>query len=59
VVRKKRAQCSESFGKLEALFGLGKAAESEAQFATAKKVAPEPWMINTTEDQLAKLRALQ
>jgi hypothetical protein len=44
---------------VEALFGLGKAAESEAQFATAKKVAPEPWMINTTEKQLAKLRALQ
>jgi hypothetical protein len=44
---------------VEALFGLGKAAESEAQFATAKKVAPEPWMINTTENQLAKLRALQ
>ena len=44
---------------VEALFGLGKAAESEAQFATAKKVAPERWMINTTEKQLAKLRALQ
>lgn len=44
---------------VEALFGLGKAAESEAQFAIARKVAPEPWMINTTEEQLAKLRALQ
>jgi hypothetical protein len=31
---------------VEALFDLGKA-------------APEPWMINTTEEQLAKLRALQ
>src|SRR2546430_6628086 len=44
---------------VEALLGLGKAAESEAQFAIAKKAAPEPWMINTTEEQLAKLRALQ
>ena len=44
---------------IEALFGLGKAAESEAEFAIAKKSAPEPWMINTTEEQLAKLRGLQ
>ena len=44
---------------VEALLGLGKAAESEAQFAIAKKAAPETWMINTTEEQLAKLRALQ
>ena len=44
---------------IEALFGLGKVAESEAEFAIAKKSAPEPWMTNTTEEQLAKLRALQ
>jgi hypothetical protein len=44
---------------VEALFGLGKAAESEAEFAVAKTAALEPWMINTTEEQLAKIRALQ
>lgn len=44
---------------VEALFGLGKAAQSEVEFTIAKEVAPEPWMINTTEEQLAKLRALQ
>jgi Domain of unknown function (DUF6398) len=43
---------------VEALFGLGKAAESGAEFVVAKKAALEPWMINTTEEQLAKLRAL-
>jgi len=44
---------------VEALFGLGNAAKSEAEFAIAKKGAPKPWMINTTEEQLAKLRVLQ
>jgi hypothetical protein len=44
---------------VEALSGLGKAAQSEVEFTIAKEVAPEPWMINTTEEQLAKLRALQ
>ena len=44
---------------VEALFGLGRAAELEVEFTIAKEVAPEPWMINTTEEQLAKLRALQ
>lgn len=44
---------------VEALFGLGRAAESEVEFTIAKEVAPEPWMISTTEEQLAKLRALQ
>jgi MAP3K TRAFs-binding domain len=43
---------------VEALFGLRKASESEAEFVVAKKAALEPWMINTTEEQLAKLRAL-
>jgi len=42
---------------VEALFGLRKASESEAEFVVAKKAALEPWMINTTEEQLAKLRA--
>ena len=44
---------------VEALFGLGKTAESEAQFAIAKKVAPATWMIHTTDEQLAKLRTVQ
>jgi MAP3K TRAFs-binding domain len=44
---------------VEALLGLGKAAESESEFAVAKRKALEPWMIGTTEEQLAKLRALQ
>src|SRR5215510_6894443 len=43
----------------EALFGLGNTAKSEAEFAIAKKVGPEQWMIDTTQEQLAKLRALQ
>jgi hypothetical protein len=44
---------------VEALFGLGNTAKSEAEFAIAKKVGPEQWMIDTTQEQLAKLRALQ
>jgi MAP3K TRAFs-binding domain len=44
---------------VEALFGLGNAAKSEVEFAIAKKAAPEPWMIDTTQEQLAKLRTLQ
>jgi hypothetical protein len=43
----------------EALLGLGNAAKSEAEFAVAKKTNPERWMINTTEEQLAKLGSLQ
>jgi hypothetical protein len=43
----------------EALFGLGDMAKSEAEFAIAKKAAPERWMIDTTEEQLTKLRTLQ
>jgi hypothetical protein len=42
----------------EALLGLSKTEESELAFAAAKNVAPEPWMISATEDQLGKLRAL-
>jgi hypothetical protein len=44
---------------VEALFGLGEVAKSEAEFAIAKRAALEPWMINVTEEQLAKVRALQ
>ena len=44
---------------VEALLGLGDAAKSEAEFAIAKKADPEPWMLDTTEVQLAKIRALQ
>jgi len=44
---------------VEALFGLGDTAKSEAEFAIAKKAAPEQWMIDTTEEQLTKLRTLQ
>jgi hypothetical protein len=43
---------------VEALLGSGKLAEAEDAFAEAKKMAPEPWMIATTEEQLAKLRPL-
>src|SRR5262249_20167635 len=44
---------------VEALFGLGNTAQSEAEFAVAKRAALESWMITTTEDRLAELRALQ
>ena len=45
---------------VEALQGLGKVTESEAAFAAAKdmKPAPEVWMIDSTEEQLGKLKAL-
>src|SRR5262249_51562042 len=44
---------------VEALLGLGNTAKSEAEFAIAKNTGPKQWMINTTQEQLAKLRALQ
>jgi hypothetical protein len=44
--------------RVEALFGLGRTAESESEFEAAKKVATEGWMIRTTEEQLAALQAL-
>ena len=44
---------------VEALLGLGNTARSETEFAVAKKVGPEQWMIDTTEEQLTKLGALQ
>jgi hypothetical protein len=44
---------------VEALLGLGDAVKSESEFASDKKADPEPWMLDTTEVQLAKIRALQ
>ena len=44
---------------VEALLGLGNTAKSEAEFAIAKNTGPKQWMINTTQEQLTKLRALQ
>lgn len=44
---------------VEALLAVGKTSESELHFELAKKMAPEAWMIDSTEEQLAKLRALQ
>jgi hypothetical protein len=46
--------------RVEALFGLGSVAESIAALEEAKamKPAPEAWMIESTESQLAKLKAL-
>jgi hypothetical protein len=43
---------------VEALIGLGRRAEADAAFATAKQMAPEPWLVATTEDQLGKLARL-
>jgi hypothetical protein len=42
---------------VEALLGLGRIAKSDAEFAIATQAAPEEWMIRTTKNQLAKLRA--
>jgi hypothetical protein len=44
---------------VEALLGLGNAAKSEAEFAIVKNTGPKQWMIDTTQEQLGKLRALQ
>jgi MAP3K TRAFs-binding domain len=46
--------------RAEALFGLGRRDEAEAALAEAKRMtpAPRPWMIDTTERQLAKLEAM-
>jgi hypothetical protein len=45
---------------VEALYGLGRTAESDAALTAAKQMspAPEKWMFDTTEQQLAKLKAL-
>jgi hypothetical protein len=45
---------------VEALRGLGRVTESDAAFTAAKAMtpAPEGWMIDSTEEQLGKLKAL-
>jgi hypothetical protein len=45
---------------VEALYGLGRAAESDAAFTAAKQMNPTPekWMVESTEEQLGKLKAL-
>ena len=45
---------------VEALFGLGRGAEGDAAFKAAQqmKPTPEPWMIESTESQLGKLKQL-
>src|SRR5262249_25084275 len=43
---------------VEALFGLGNTDKSEAEFTVAKKTDPASWMVETTKEQLAKLRTL-
>lgn len=44
--------------RVEALYGLGRTAEADAEFAAAKAMAPEQWMIDSTQQQIAKLLAL-
>ena len=43
---------------VEALAGLGRIDESATAFEAAKHMAPEPWMIDATEQQVGKLKAL-
>ena len=42
----------------EALFGLGRSAEAAEAFTKAKQMAPEGWMVESTQEQLGKLAAL-
>jgi len=42
----------------EAWLGLGDETKSKELFDKAKALATAPWMIQTTEEQLAKLRPL-
>jgi hypothetical protein len=42
----------------EAQFGLGNNAECEALLTEASAIAPEPWMVGSTREQIAKLRDL-
>jgi hypothetical protein len=44
---------------VEALLGMGNTDKSEAEFAIAKNTGPKQWMIDTTQEQLTKLRALR
>jgi len=45
---------------VEALHGLGRHAEADAAMTAAKQMSPPPekWMVDSTEEQLAKLKAL-
>ena len=42
----------------EAYFGLGNQAEGESAMARASAIAPEPWMVESTRAQIAKLTDL-
>lgn len=44
--------------KAEAYLGLGKSSEAEASYEEAYLMAPEPWMIDSTKEQRAKLEGL-
>jgi tetratricopeptide (TPR) repeat protein len=44
--------------RVEALLGLGRLTEVTTAFDEAKNMAPEGWMVEATESQLAKLRPL-
>jgi hypothetical protein len=44
--------------KAEAFLGMGRSAEAEAAYQEAYALAAEPWMIDTTKDQRAKLERL-
>jgi hypothetical protein len=51
--------CSQKASGAKLRFGLEEVAKSDVEFAIAKEAASEPWMINTTQEQLGKLRTLQ
>jgi hypothetical protein len=59
-----RTQAEEEYWvratRVEALSGLGRTDEADTAFETAKKRSPPPenWMIDSTAEQLAKLKAL-
>ena len=44
--------------KAEAYLGMGKTSEAEAFYQEAYSMAPEPWMIDSTKEQRAKLETL-
>jgi hypothetical protein len=59
-----RTQAEEEYWvratRVEALFGLGRLHESNVEFDQAKKMTPPPegWMIDSTAEQLGKLKSL-
>jgi hypothetical protein len=59
-----RTQAEEEYWvratRVEALFGLGRCDESNAEFEAARRMIPPPegWMIDSTAEQLAKLKVL-